>query len=759
MKTFLILTLSFFIVSCSKTNNSDGLNQAPGDSNNVRFEEQSIILEDPNPLTGSPINLISGGEGDNGIVDFTPITVGGNGTFSTNGNNEFEFSGDGVSNQMDYAQTFNVEANRTYVFSANVLDVGNSSSEGFFVAMYDGPNLTDPTLFNINTNSTGVHYRSFKPTSNQVTIFVKRNSGQNGVTLVEYFRVNQFYQVDNENFSEIGDPSIILEENITLVVGGTQDVFNLPTSNLKLGDKLIVDFDNNGLDNDAERDIFQINSGSVRVSPGHGTTLGSNTDYLGRVVRQRVAGFEEYGSGSGSVTLDNGKLRVEQSGASLKVAIKDGSFEAGKYYRVSVRGESQNGGPGQPTLRITNTGNLDSFLVEDNSTMDIKDLEVVFLAEGNDHYIRLQGSSTGGITTFDNLVIEELDQIQENSNEVIDMGILSKVGQKIIKRVYISNKTSESRDISISNSLATGLTVLNNTCPASLNSNGLCYIDVQHELSSESQLSFNNTIVDFVSNPPIGAQDLWGKLSFVGALSSEIDNGLAKLSDIVVSTSVLSFNAQEGQVLRKRIYLSNNSTNDLNSMDITAGNGFSIATDTCGSTIKAKRICYVDVEYTYETDELLKTANTALSLSSEIGLIAEVTLIGISAANNNANQFAALDGSGSPIDLSQAGPEADYSDLDVNSSRTVRIFFVNQNSDYDFGSPSSVNPIGDIVVERTSCSGVIKTGDICYIDVTYTRQEIPASDTKLEIAPNLDYEFALPGGVFDESYFDSAVFQ
>ena len=45
------------------------------------------------------------------------------------------------------------------------------------------------------------------------------------------------------------------------------------------------------------------------------------------------------------------------------------------------------------------------------------------------------------------------------------------------------------------------------------------------------------------------------------------------------------------------------------------------------------------------------------------------------------------------------------------------------------------------------------------MDVTYSRIEIPSTETKVVIAPGIEFDFALPGGVFDESYFDSAVFQ
>ena len=345
----------------------------------------------------------------------------------------------------------------------------------------------------------------------------------------------------------------------------------------------------------------------------------------------------------------------------------------------------------------------------------------------------------------------------ENSNEVIDMGVLSRVGQTIKKRVYVQNKTGADRTIDDSQLVGTGLSVEANTC-STLANEGLCYIDLAYTLSSDSQSALGTIIAD-ISDDPANATPEWGRLSIIGALGAEIDNGLVSPSDVSLSESVVSFgNLKEGSGVIRRVYISNSSSNDLNNLVPAVDSPFTIERNGCASVLKGKRLCSVDIKLSYDAGVV---ASGKLSLSADnIDLSAvETDLNGSSVAADTDNQFAALDGSGSPVDLTVEGADADYSDIGVGNSRSVRIYFSNQNNDYDFGSPSSVGVLGDVVVDRTSCEGLVKEGSVCYVDVTYTRQLIPATDTKLSIAPGLEYEFALPGGVFDESYFDSAVFQ
>ena len=430
----------------------------------------------------------------------------------------------------------------------------------------------------------------------------------------------------------------------------------------------------------------------------------------------------------------------------------------GEDYTVSVNAEILISNR-KSFLQVIDSSSNEILRVESTVSIGPEPLSGTFTATGSSVTIRLSWDAigTGNGHVFDNLSVVRADN--QNSNEVIDFGVLSKVGQKSIKRVYISNNTGETRTISDAEIVGDGISVLANTC-SSLSNGGLCYMDLQYELVSDSQAGLGGDIIaDIVSNDPVDATPDWGILSLKGSLGAEIDDGIVNVSDISLSSEALFFGTlQEGASVTKRVYISNSSTNNLENLAIVVGSPYTIVRNGCDGTLNAKRLCSVDIQLSYDAGV---SANAGLSMTADSVDLSSVvaSLDGISALEDTDNQFAALDGSGSPVDLTLEGADADYSDIGVGNSRSVRIYFSNQNNDYDFGSPSSVGVLGDVVVDRTSCEGLVKEGSVCYVDVTYTRQLIPATDTKLSIAPGLEYEFALPGGVFDESYFDSAVFQ
>lgn len=329
----------------------------------------------------------------------------------------------------------------------------------------------------------------------------------------------------------------------------------------------------------------------------------------------------------------------------------------------------------------------------------------------------------------------------QNSNKTINMGTLSQVGDSVEKRIYIENNSSSDLILDFDSLKGSGLSMESaSSCQANLQSSDRCYIDVRYQLASENQVSMGTVVVDFVSNKPEGSTADWGRISLIGNLSAEIEDGTAKELDMQFSREMINFGkVEEDESKTERIYLSNNTDNTMTNLTVTVDEPYKKVSSSCKNDLEERKLCYVDVKYDYAENE-------SFSLEDELKITAthDADNEGVSSMLLARSDDGELDAQFSSAIPFRDGPEVDYTDLQVGESKTVRLYFTNNNGSYDFGANPPI-VIGDLVIERTSCSGVILENNSCFMDVTYTKKQEPAFNSQITISSGLNFEFASPG--------------
>lgn len=339
-------------------------------------------------------------------------------------------------------------------------------------------------------------------------------------------------------------------------------------------------------------------------------------------------------------------------------------------------------------------------------------------------------------------IVFNSDLDQTNADAVV-LSLNSAPGSFVRQRIYFSNQSGSNitiGDLSTSlQALRSDLSISRNRCPSVLGNRRLCYVDIRMDYTEG--VSVDETLYLL----PIGGTDETSAPNI--ALISNVNETYAtELSNsgesIIKGSEVLNFGTLvEGESSTRRLYFVNeNSLLDLPAptLPATLPDGISqVGTNCIGDLEKDGGICYIDVRYDYQgiigsTNEV----DTNITLESD----------NMSEANKNlqiiANNVAELDPNAPKVSVSEINISAQNRLIGDNIKKRIYVSnIVNQDIDL---SQIVGNLVNGATVLASSCTGTLKKGSYCYLDIQIDiveDEELPAvSFTSPEL--NIDEQIA-----------------